>query len=163
MMNVKKAFPDIDMFWTEGGPDWEGTTYATEWTKWADTFTGVLRNQSRAIIAWNYALDEKGNPNIGPFKCAGLVTIHSKTREISHSGQFWAFHHFSGHIKRGAKIVESSGRTDVLHVVARNPNGDFAAVLTNPSAEAKQVTLSVGASALKVDLPPDSVTTLAWS
>jgi glucosylceramidase len=162
MMNVKKVFPDIDMFWTEGGPDWEGTTYATEWAKWADTFTGILRNQARCIIAWNYALDEKGNPNIGPFKCAGLVTIDSKTREISHSGQLWAFQHFSGHIRRGARVVDSSGNKEVQHVVAKNPGGDYVAVLTNTGAQPKPVVLAVGRASVKADLAADSVTTLAW-
>ena len=162
MMNVKKAFPDIDMFWTEGGPDWEGTTYATEWAKWADMFTEILRNQVRCLIAWNYALDEKGNPNIGPFRCAGLVTIDSKTNEISHSGQFWAFQHFSGHIRRGARIVDSSGNSDVRHVVAKNPDGDYVAVLTNTAAQTKSVELAVGTASVKTELAPDSVTTLSW-
>ncbi len=163
MMNVKKAFPHIDMFWTEGGPDFEGTTYLTEWSKWADTFTGILRNQARCIIAWNYALDEKGNPNIGPFKCAGLVTVDSKTRAITQSAQFWGFSHFSGHIKRDAHIVDSSGQTDVKHVVAKNPGGDMVAVLTNTTAQPKTVSLVVGGSSVKVDLAADSITTLSWS
>jgi glucosylceramidase len=163
MMNVKRVFPDIEMFWTEGGPDGEGTTYATEWAKWADTFTGILRNQARSIIAWNYALDENGNPNIGPFNCAGLVTIDRKTREISYSGQLWAFHHFSGHIRRNARIVESSGNSDVKHVVAKNPGGDFVAVLTNTGAEPRSVQLTVGGASVRADLAADSVTTLAWN
>ena len=162
MLNVKKHFPDIDMFWTEGGPDFEQPGYETEWAKWGDIFTGILRNEARCIIAWNYALDEKGNPNIGPFKCAGLVTVHSQTRQITHSGQLWAFHHFSGHIKRGARIVDSAGQTDVKHVVAKNPGGDSVAVLTNTAKEAKAVTLLVGGASVKVEVGADSVTTLAW-
>lgn len=163
MLNVKKYFPQIDMFWTEGGPDFETPGYATEWSKWADTFTGILRNQARCIIAWNYALDEKGNPNIGPFKCAGLVTVDSRTREISHSGQFWAFHHFSGHIKPGARVLNSAGVPDVQHVFARNPNGGFAAVLTNRSVQQKNLSLDVAGQSVNVDLAPDSITTLEWS
>jgi glucosylceramidase len=163
MMNVKRAYPDVDMFWTEGGPDWGSGTYAVEWVKWADTFTGILRNQARCIIGWNYALDEQGNPNIGPFKCAGLVTVDSKTRAISHSAMLRALHHFSGHIRRGAKMVESTGESDVKHVVARNPDGDFVAVLTNGKAQPATVTLAAGESTTRVELPADCVTTLAWS
>jgi glucosylceramidase len=163
MMNVKKYFPDIEMFWTEGGPDFEKPGYETEWAKWADTFTGILRNQSRCIIAWNYALDEKGNPNIGPFKCAGLVTVDSKTRSITHSGQLWAFHHFSGHIKRNARIVESTGNTDVKHVAARNPAGDYVVVLTNVGVQKRSVSVKVGNASVGLDVSPDSVTTLSWT
>lgn len=164
MMKVKRAYPDVDMFWTEGGPDWESGTYTTEWAKWGDTFTGILRNQARSITAWNYALDEKGKPNIGPFNCAGLVTVDSKTREISYSGQYWAFEHFSGHIRRDARVVDSSGAdADVKHVAARNPDGGFVAVLTNTAKEQKTVAVGVGGSSLSLNLPADSITTLQWS
>ena len=164
MMNVKRAFPEIDMFWTEGGPDWEGNTYATEWAKWGNTFTGILRNQARCIIAWNYALDEKGNPNIGPFHCAGLVTVDSKTREISYSGQYWAFQHFSGHIRRNAQIIQSLGdEQDVAHVIAWNPDGSYVAVLTNTGKDQSPVTLAMEGDSVNVTLPPDSITTLEWS
>lgn len=164
MMNVKRAFPQIDMFWTEGGPDWEGNTYATEWAKWGDTFTGILRNQARCIISWNYALDEKGSPNIGPFHAAGLVTVDSQTREISYSGQFWAFQHFSGHMRRGARVIGSWGeQKNVKHVVAQNAGGGYVAVLTNTGKDEVPVTLQHGESFAKVSLAPDSVTTLEWS
>jgi glucosylceramidase len=163
MLNVKKAFPDVEMFWTEGGPDFEKPGYETEWAKWASTFTGILRNQARCIVGWNYALDEKGNPNIGPFKCAGLVTIDSKTREITHSGMLWALHHFSGHIRRNARIVASNASGDVQHVVATNPNGEFVAVLTNGQTQPKSITLTLSSSSVKVEVPADSVTTLTWA
>ncbi len=163
MTRVKKAFPQVDQFWTEGGPFYDNPVYATEWDKWASDFTDILRNQARCIITWNYALDEVGKPNIGPFNCAGAVTIHSKTREITRGGIFWALAHFSTHIRRGAKIVQSSGEVaDVKHVAARNPDGKMAAVLTNSAKSAKSVTLVAGGSNVVVELAPQSVSTLTW-
>ena len=164
MTRVKKAYPQVDMFWTEGGPDWDTPGYDTEWSKWSYEFTRILRNWSRCVMAWNYALDEKGKPNIGPFNCAGLVTVDSQTRAITLSGQYWALAHFSRHVRRGARIVESSGGpTDVHHVVANNPGGGFAAVLTNRAKSEQVVRLASGRSATTVTLPADSVTTLTWS
>ena len=166
MARVKQQYPTLDQFWTEGGPDFEKPGYETEWTKWASDFTDILRYGARCIIAWNYALDEKGKPNIGPFQCAGVVTVHSKTNEITRSGQYWAFAHFSKHIKRGAKIVASSspaGSVGVSHVVARNLNNNYVAVLTNQGTKAADITLKLGASSLAVNLPADSVTTLSWT
>ena len=163
MTRVKKAHPDVDMFWTEGGPDFDTPGYETEWTKWATSFTGILRNWARTVIAWNLALDETGHPNIGPFHCAGMVTVDSKTRAITYSGQFHALAHFARHIRRGAKILGSTGELDgVSHVVARNPDRTFAAVLTNAGA-ARSVTLAAGNASVAVELPADSVTTLTWS
>ncbi|HEU5400822.1 MAG TPA: glycoside hydrolase family 30 beta sandwich domain-containing protein, partial [Terriglobales bacterium] len=164
MTRVQKAYPQISQFWTEGGPDFEKPGYATQWAKWGEQFTGVLRNYARCIIAWNYALDEQGNPNIGPFKCAGLVTVDSKTAAISYSGMYWAMLHFSNHIQRGARVVESSGTPkDVSHVAVINPSGEHVLVLTNTAGEKRSVSIRSGDSTAEVVLPADSVSTLAWS
>jgi glucosylceramidase len=162
MLHVSEAFPDVGMFWTEGGPNWEKGDYYNEWSRWGDTITGVLRNEVRAIIGWNYALDEKGDPNIGPFKCAGLVTVDSKTRQVSYSAQYWALWHFSAHIRRNARIVHSTGEAPVSHVAARNPDGGLVVVLTNRATQPATVTVALGDASVSTELPADSITTLAW-
>jgi glucosylceramidase len=164
MTRVQKAHPRIPQFWTEGGPDFVQPGYATEWAKWGDEFTGILRNWARCILAWNYALDEQGKPNIGPFQCAGLVTVDSKSAAISYSGMYWAMTHFSSHIRRGARIVESTGEVkDVSHVAAVNPSGEHVLVLTNRAAVQQSVRVSLGNSVAEAVLPQDSVSTLVWS
>jgi glucosylceramidase len=109
------------------------------------------------------ALDETGKPNIGPYKCAGLVTINSQTKEVTRSGQFWAFAHYARSMQRDAVIIASEGDlTNVQHVAVMNPDGQFAAVLTNNGKVPTTVQLRDGLSMVKVDLPADSVTTLTW-
>lgn len=164
MTRVQQAYPKLDQFWTEGGPDFERPGYATEWAKWAAEFTGILRNRSRCIIAWNYALDETGKPNIGPFQCAGLVTVNSQTNAVTYSGQYWAMEHFSRHIRRGAKILGSSGEIKNLHhVAARNADGTYSAVLTNSGTTEQRAHVKVGSSAVQTTVPADSIVTLSWS
>jgi glucosylceramidase len=107
-------------------------------------------------------LDEKGRPNIGPFPCGGLVTIHSQTKEITRSGQYWAYAHFSRNIHRGARRFESTGNVaGVEHVAFENPNGQKTIVLTN-SKEARNVTLKLAEKTINVALPTSSVLTLIW-
>jgi glucosylceramidase len=164
MTRVKQAQPQVDAFWTEGGPDWDTPGYETEWAKWGASFTNILRNWSRCVITWNLALDEKGKPNVGPFNCAGLVTVHSSTRAVTYSGQFHALRHFSQHIRRGAKVVRSTGEVEgVHHVVVRNPDRTFAAVLTNTAKDKRLVHLVTAGESAGVELAPDSMTTLTWS
>jgi glucosylceramidase len=164
MTRVKKAYPAMDMFWTEGGPDFETPGYEVEWAKWGAQFSDILRNWARGIMVWNLALDEVGNPNIGPFKCAGLVTVHSKTRDIVRSGQLYAMQHFARHIRRGARIIQSFGELQgVSHVAAHNPDGSYSIVLTNSGKEARTVDIAVGASRVPVELSADSITSLSWS
>ena len=127
-----EAHPDAEMYWTEGGPDYTSPDYLTDWAKWGQTFTGALRNWCSSITAWNLALDEQGRPNIGPFPCGGLVTIHSQTREITRSGQYWAVAHFSRAIRRGARRFDSgSALPDISHAAFANPDGTRVLVVTN--------------------------------
>jgi len=159
MTRVHDAHPDKHAYWTEGGPDISDPAYATDWAKWGAEFAAILRNWARCIIGWNLALDESGKPNIGPFPCGGLVTIHSKTKEVTRSGQYWALAHYSRAVRRGALRIQSSG--GVSHVAFRNRYGSHAVLLTN-TAEPRKLRLRLGGRETAASLAGHSVTTLTW-
>ncbi|HVI08525.1 MAG TPA: glycoside hydrolase family 30 beta sandwich domain-containing protein [Candidatus Binatia bacterium] len=162
MLRVQEAFPEIEMHWTEGGPDYTDPAYLTDWCKWAGTFCGILRNWCRSITSWNLALDEQGKPNIGPFSCGGVVTIHSQTAEIVRSGQYWAFAHFSRLMRRGARRFDSqSSVPEVLHVALENPGGQQVLVTVN-AGPARTIDLQLSNLTASIPLKAGSVTTLAW-
>ena len=162
MTKVHEAFPDKNAYWTEGGPDISSPDYGTDWAKWSHTFTDILRNWSQCIVGWNLLLDEKGNPNIGPFPCGGLVTVDSKTGQLTKSGQYWAFAHFSKVIQRGARVYDSRSEVPgVDHVSLENPDGSQVLVLTNPG-EKQKVTCRTAQQALALELESNSITTLTW-
>ncbi|HEY6292103.1 MAG TPA: glycoside hydrolase family 30 beta sandwich domain-containing protein [Terriglobia bacterium] len=163
VMKVHETHPEVEMFWTEGGPDYTQPDYLTDWSKWGATFTGVLRNWCRSIIGWNLALDEKGRPNIGPFSCGGTVTINSEMHEITRSGHFWATNHFARSVRRGAQRFDSQGGpAEVQHVAFESPEGKRVLVLTNPGA-ARTVLIQLAGNVAEAALAADSSTTLAWS
>jgi glucosylceramidase len=160
---VHDAHPDAEMFWTEGGPDYTSPDYQTDWAKWGETFTSALRNWCRSLTGWNLALDEHGRPNIGPFPCGGLVTIHSQTKEITRSGQYWAFAHFSRTIRRGAVRFDSEGAAEgINHAAFENPDGTRALVITN-AGPARTAAIRIGETEADVALDNDSLTSLVWS
>jgi len=163
MSKVHEAHPDAQLYWTEGGPDINSPTYQTDWANWGQTFTGAIRNWCQSITGWNLALDEKGKPNIGPFPCGGLVTIHSQSKEITRSGQYWGFAHFSRSVRRGARRIESTGKVAGMdHVAFQNPDGKNVLVVTN-SGEARTITVKQGDSSANLALTADSIATLVWS
>ena len=163
MDRVRDKVPDVKMYWTEGGPDYTDANYAKDWVNWSSTVTGILRHWCQSITAWNLALDEKGRPNIGPFTCGGLVTIHSESKEISYSSQYWAFAHYSKSIRRGTRRFESiSPTTEVQHVAFENTDGQRVVILTNPGV-ARTVGLLGGAFSAQLLLDANSVTTCVWS
>ncbi len=168
MSRVHEAFPQKNAYWTEGGPDINQPDYETDYTKWADTYNGIVNNWARSITAWNLVLDEHGKPNVGPFSCGGVITLHSGTNKITRSGQYWAFAHYSRHVRRGARVFATNGlgadgaAGPVSHAGFRNPDGSYVVVLANQGPQ-RRVQLVLGANALDVDLPADSVHTLQWS
>jgi len=163
MSKFHQQYPDAQIHWTEGGPDYTLPDYKTDWVNWGQTYTDILRNWAQSITGWNLALDEKGRPNIGPFPCGGMVTIHSQTKEITPSGQYWAFAHFSRHVRRGARRFESSGKAQAVeHVAFKNPDGQKIVVLCNPGGTTT-VALKLADASAEVTLPADSLTTLSWS
>jgi glucosylceramidase len=160
---VESAFPEVEMYWTEGGPDYTWPDYKTDWAKWSKTFTGILRHWCRSITAWNLALDEVGKPNVGPFTCGGLVSVHSETKDVGYCGQYWAFAHYSRFIKRNARRFESEGGgSGILHAAFENPDRERVVVLTNPGGP-QNCDLRLGSQATSLSLGENSVTTLVWS
>ena len=167
MTRVHDAFPAKHAYWTEGGPDITQPDYQTDFTQWAQTFNGILNNWARCITAWNLALDEKGKPNIGPFSCGGTITIDNGSHKVTQSGQYWAFAHYSRHIKRGAKVFATNGlapdaaRPGLTYCGCVNPDGTHVVVVANRGAE-QRVQLVLGSNAIEFDVPGDSVHTLEW-
>lgn len=163
MTKAHEAHPDAEMHWTEGGPDYTSPDYLTDWAKWGETFTAALRNWCGSLTAWNLALDELGRPNIGPFPCGGVVTIHSQTREITRSGQYWAFAHFSRTIRRGARRFDSESMLPgISHAAFANPDGTRVLVVTN-SGPARKATVQIGAMQADIALDKDSLASWVWS
>jgi len=163
MTLVQEMYAGKHMYWTEGGPeDLHDPQLETNWAHWGTKFAGILNNWARCIITWNLALDENGKPNIGPFACAGLVTIDSQTKQITPSGQYWALAHYSRSIQRRSWRIHSQGTADnVSHVAVLNPDGSYAMILINPG-ESKRVSVTVSHREVQLDLPADSLLTLTW-
>lgn len=164
MTRAHDSFSAKPCYFTEDGPDITDPHYATNWSRWSHTFTSILRNRARCITGWNLLLDEKGRPNIGPFSCGGIVTINSKTGELTRSGMYHAFAHYSKLIHRGARIVASWGELPGIdHMVAQNPDGSFVLVVTNSDSGLLQhVQCTLGSHSLNVAVPPDSITSFVW-
>jgi len=167
MSRVHDAFPAKNVYWTEGGPDINLPDYQTDYAKWADTFNGIVNNWARSITAWNLVLDEKGKPNIGPFSCGGVITIENGSHKVTRSGQYWAFAHFSRHVRRGARVFQTNGvvsdqkDASISHAGFVNPDGSHVMIVANRGPQ-QRVQLVLGSNALEVDLPVESVHTLEW-
>ena len=163
MMRVQDAFPQVSMHWTEGSPDHDDPDYLKCWVLWSQKFSQILRNGCRSITGWCLATDERGRPNIGPYPLGGLMTIDSKSKDIYHSGQFWALEHYARFIQRGAVRLDSqSSAKDMTHCAFRNPDGSVVAVITN-SGGPRVCELHSENELTRISLTGNSIVTLKYS
>lgn len=178
MSRVHDMFPEKHMYFTEGGPpahlDMPATRhvtfppYGTDWARWSSAFTDMLRNWARCICVWNLLLDENGRPDITnpprPLRPGGVVSINSKSGQLSYGGEYYAFPHYSKLIQRGAHVFASrSDLPGIDHLAAENPDGSRVLVMTNSNRDLQQrVQCRLASRALNLVLPPDSITSVVW-
>jgi glucosylceramidase len=161
MMELQRRHPALPMYFTEWS-SFLGEDPRTACASWGHDLAEILSNGVRNITLWNLILDEKGKPDLGPFNCAGVVTLNSKSGVIEKSGQYWALYHYSAHLQRDAhRIASEAGDTNFTQIAFRNPNGECVLVLTNRSTP-RRVLVQMGDSILNVPLPGDSVSTVTW-
>jgi glucosylceramidase len=123
----------------------------------------ALHNWARCVINWNVVLDEKGNPNIGPFRGSGMITIDSTTKEITRSPNYWVMKHFTHAARKGSKVVESRGAIEkVTHVAFANHDGSKSMILSN-TGDKRKVQVRIGGAAAEISLPANSLTNLNWT
>jgi glucosylceramidase len=163
MTTVHNAYPEKNAYWTEGGSMVTDADFDTNWAKWSATYAQIFKNWSRCAVAWNLVLNEKGGPNLGPFSCGGVVTVNSKTQELTRSGLYWALAHYAKNVRRGARVIATTApRSAVEHVAFMNPDGSFVLVLANQGAE-REVNCSFQAKSTTFTMPQNSVVTLQWA
>jgi glucosylceramidase len=160
MSRVQKIFPDLEMYWTEGGPDYNDPEYSRCWALWGQKFTTILRNSCRALNVLNFATDERGRPNVGPYPCGGLLTVDSKTKDVYHSGQFWAMAHFARFVPRGSVRIDSQASSgDLAHCAFKTTSGSIVLVITNAGVQ-RVCSVELGDAKAQIELPANSVVTI---
>jgi hypothetical protein len=78
-----------------------------------------------------------------------VVTINLQTKEITRSGQYWAFAHFSRVIRRGARRFDSQSLAfSREHVALENPDGQKSAGCYQSRTQEDDRTSPVGSGGL---------------
>lgn len=163
---VHDAHPDKDAWFTEcSGGEWK--------TNWAETLPWMVRNLiigstrgwARGVLMWNLALDENHGPHLGGCNdCRGVVTINSRTGEVTRNLEYYALAHASKFVRQGAQRVESTAVVDTLETVAfqNADDGSLVLIVCNTGPAERTVSVVQGGQAVLVSLPRESISTLVW-
>lgn len=171
---IRQAHPALRFHFTEGGPRLYDN-YATDWCKWGIMMAKALNRGFLSFTGWNLLLDETGGPNIGPFFCGGLATRDSQTGELSYSGQYRALQHFSGFIKKNARIFTAKADIQGMNIsafprhsipvevcAAQNENGSFVLQIINAAGEKAQLQYFYKGKWWYIESLPNSLSTVVF-
>jgi glucosylceramidase len=162
---VHDAYPDKDVYFTEcSGGEWApefDKTFA--WTV-KNLIIGSTRHWSKGVLMWNLALDE----NFGPHKggcgdCRGIVTINSKTGEVTKNIEYYAFGHASKFVKVGAVRIASDEVDGLSNVAFRNPDGSLVLVVLNTLAQPSAFSVKAVGNTFTYTLPAGAVASFVWT
>jgi glucosylceramidase len=165
--DVHRAYPGKDVYITEcSGGDWESARNGELMWFARDLLLAGLRHWARGVVYWNLVLDEQHGPHFGGCDlCKGVVTIDSRTGEVSRNDEYYAFAHFSRFVLPGAVRV-GSGETDkeINNVAFQNAaDGSVVLVMVNSHVDARRVFVTQDQVRFQYTLPAQSVATFVWN
>lgn len=128
---------------------------------------GTVNNWCKAVIVWNLMLDSELGPNRegGCQTCYGAVDIDKAGYSaITRNSHYYIIGHLSAVVKPGATRIGTSGYTaqGITYSAFENPDGTYAFVLLNNTAEAKKITLSDGTHHFTYEVPAKAVASYRW-
>jgi glucosylceramidase len=160
---VRAAHPDRDIYFTECtgliGSEFAGDL---RWTM-RHLLIGATRHGARAVLLWNLALDEHGNPHTGAGgQCRGVVSV-SASGAVERNVEYYALGHASRFVVSGARRIAATSTSDLIETVAfKNPDGTKVLIALNDGDSARSLSVQWGGETFCYTLAAGAVATFTW-
>jgi len=168
LLDVHEAAPDKNLYFTEMSiGSWNYSFDGDLMWSMRELGIGTLNNYCKAVMVWNYLLDDKGAPNRpgGCTICYGAVEISSADyATLDRKSHYYLIAHLSKVISPGATRIDVSGyKTDGFYLTAvENRDGTYGVVLQNDTDVAVKTTLDDGNHSFPVTIAPKSIASCRW-
>lgn len=170
MLAVHDARPDKNLYFTEISIGlWDdGYTFENDlmWNM-REVCIGTMNNYNKAVIMWNFMLDDKHGPDRpgGCDICLGCLTIDSEDyKVIDKNSHYYTMAHLSKVIKPGSFRIKSEGKvsSNIHYSAFENPDKTYSIVALNDSGEPQNITVELGNKAFNLSAPATSVVSCIW-
>lgn len=163
---VKKMYPEMEIFFTEGCVEYSRFAGSGEVEKaemYAHDILGNLNAGISASLDWNLLLDTDGGPNhVGNF-CAAPLMCDVKQDTCEKRLSYYYIGHFSRCIKKDAVRIGTSRYTEAIEVTGfLNPNNERVVVMLNKTDKEQEYTLRENGRGVCGFLAPHSIQTLCY-
>jgi len=145
---------DDAWYWKKEATDW-GWDWASDKDKYlhpkyapvnryATDIIGCLNNWVDGWVDWNMVLDKQGGPNWFKNWCTAPVIVDPEKDEIYFTPLYYTMAHFSKFMRPGAvRIGCKLNDKDLLATAVKNPDGNIALVLFNPTEQVKNIAIQL--------------------
>lgn len=142
---VKKQYPDMEIFFTEGCVEYSRFADSDDIRKaemYAHDILGNMNAGINASLDWNLLLDEKGGPNhVGNF-CMAPIMQSAAEEGFEKQLAYYYIGQFSRYIQEDAVRVGTTRYTDAIEVTGfLNPDNSRVVVVLNKSEQEVSYTL----------------------
>ena len=168
LQNVHNAAPAKNLYFTEMSiGSWNYSFDGDLMWSMRELGIGTLNSYCKAVIVWNFLLDENGAPYRpgGCTTCYGAVEISSKDyATLDRKSHFYLIAHLSKVISPGATRIDVSGyKPDGLYLTAvENTDGTYGVVMQNDTNQALKISLDDGNHSFPFTIAAKSIASFRW-
>jgi glucosylceramidase len=155
---VHREFPALMIYQSEqecgdGTNNWSYTSYCWQLMK------HYFRSGACAYMYWNISTDQSGMSTWG-WRQNSLVSVDTASKTFHYNHDYYLLKHLTHFVDPGARRLEATSTCDDA-LAFLNPDGAITLLIRNELPHAQLVQVQVGDRVVAVELPPDSVGTLA--
>jgi len=168
LLNVHNAFPSKNLYFTEMSiGSWNYSFDGDLMWSMREIGIGTLNNYGKAVMVWNFMLDEKGAPNRpgGCTTCYGAVDINTKDyATLDRKSHFYMIGHLSKAISPNATRISTTGYKPygLYYTAVENTDGTYGLVLQNDTQKAIKVTIDDNTHSFEYNIPAKSLVSARW-
>jgi glucosylceramidase len=168
LMNVHNSAPGKNLYFTEMSiGTWNYSFDGDLIWSMRELGIGTLNNYCKAVIVWNFLLDEKGAPNRpgGCNTCYGAVEISSSDyATLNRKTHFYVIAHLSKVISPGATRIGTNGYKPAgLYITAvENKDGTYGVVMLNENDTSLKIILEDSNHSFPYTIPGKSIASCRW-
>lgn len=169
--NIHKKAPEKNLYFTEASiGTWNYQSFNQSlMQEMKNTCMATVTRWCKAVIVWNFMLDDNGGPHGGAGACStcyGAVDVSSRDyTTLTKRSHYYVIGHLSKALRTGSTRIGTTGYlpTNVSAVASENPDGTYGLVLFNEGDSGVNFIIDDNTHHFNVTLPAKSITSCVWN
>ena len=161
LSEVREAYPDLKLYFTEQWVGSDGEFAADLPWHIKHVLIGAPRNWSRVVLEWNLASDPFCGPHTagGESRCVGALTIGE---DIDRNVAYYVIAHAAKFVRPGSVRIHTDPDESLPNVAFLTPAGTIVLIVLNDGAEPRSFNIRHRGMHAPTRMPANTVATYVW-